>query len=149
MSSKTIWTGVRGALSARARAVSAGAAREFVVEVQPVGEGVDLQRGTGAGGGGEHGVDVEIDGRATAEDAGGGMADDVDVRVLDGGEQPPGHLRGCLIEIGVHRGDQDIEAGEEVVVPVQRAVCGDVEFGAVQHRDPVAAGHPGQLAALL
>ncbi len=52
-------------------------------------------------------------------------------------------MRDCM-SIGVDReGDQDIEAGEEVVVPVQGAVRGDIQFGAVQHRDPVAAGRPG------
>jgi len=41
----------------------------------------------GARGGREHRINVEIDRRTTTENAGGRMADDVDVGVLDGGEQ--------------------------------------------------------------
>lgn len=65
------------------------------------------------------GVDVEFDGRTTTEEAGGRMADDVDVRVPDCGEQAPGHLLAGLPEIGVDRSNQDVEAGEEVVGPAQ------------------------------
>ena len=77
------------------------------------------------------------------------MADDVDVGVLDGGEEAPSHFLAGLVEIGVHRSDQDVEAGEEVVVPVEGAVGGDVEFGAVQQLDAETARQLGQLAALL
>src|SRR5208337_272135 len=89
------------------------------------------------------------DRRTTTENAGSRMADDVDVGVLDGGEQTPGHLLAGLVKIGVHRSNQDVKAGEEVVIPVQGAVGGDVEFGAVQQLDTVTARQLGQLAALL
>ena len=126
-----------------------GTAHKFVVEVQPVGEGVDFQGGVGARGSGEHGVDVEVNGRTTAEEAGGRMADDVDVGVLDRGQQASGHLLAGLVEIGVHGSNQDVEPGEKVVVPIKGTVRGDVEFGPVEDRNMVAASRLGQLAALL
>ena len=129
--------------------VVARTAHEFVVEVQPIGEGVDLQGGAGARGGGEHGVLVEINGWTTTKYAGGRMSDDVDVGMLDGGKESASHLLARLVEIGVHRGHQNVEVGEEIVIPVQGAVGSDVEFGAVQNRDSVAASRRGQLASLL
>ena len=41
------------------------------------------------------------------------------------------------------------EAGEEIVIPVQGDIGGDVEFGAVQHRDFVATNRLRQLASLV
>jgi hypothetical protein len=49
-------------------------------EVQAIGEGVDLERGAGAGAGGEHGVPVGVDGCAPADEPRAGVADNVDVR---------------------------------------------------------------------
>ena len=43
-------------------AMLAGAAHEFVAQVQPVREVADFPGGIGAGGGCEHGIDVEIAG---------------------------------------------------------------------------------------
>jgi hypothetical protein len=121
-------------------AVVAGSAGQGVVEVEPVGEGVDLQGGTGAGRGGEHRVHVEVDRGSPAEAAGRGVADDVDAGVLHGGDEATGHGLGRLVEVRVHRGDQQVEAGQELVIPVQRPVRSDVELRAVQHLDAAPAG---------
>ena len=77
----------------------------------------------------------DLDRRPLADPPGGRVADDVDVRVLAGGDEPPGHLRPGLLEVRVHRGDADVEPGQEVRVPVHRAVRADVELGAVQQHD--------------
>ncbi len=113
----------------------AGGADVIRRQVQPLRRGVDLQRGAGAGAGPEQLAEVHLDRRALAHPPGGGVADDVDVRVLTGGNEPPGHLRPGLLEVRVHRGDADIEPGQEVRVPVHRAVRADVELGAVQQHE--------------
>lgn len=99
-----------------------GTAHKFVVEVEPVGEGVDFQGGVGARGSCEHGVNVEVNWRTPTEETGSRTADDVDVRVLDGGEEAPGHRLAGVVEIGVQGSNQDVEPGEEVVIPIKRTV---------------------------
>src|SRR5439155_11695903 len=100
----------------------AGAVDVVVGQVEPVRGGVDLDRGTGAGGGGEHGVEVDVDRRAPADQPAGGVADHVDVRVLAGPYQPTGHVRLGLGEVGVHRRHAQVEAGKELRRPVHPAV---------------------------
>src|SRR5690606_1815139 len=93
----------------------------------PVGVGVDLHRGAGAGGGAEDGVPVGVDHAAPADLAGGRVADDVDVRVLAGGDEAPGHLVAAHREVGVDRGHPHVEAAQDLAGPVDRAVGRDVE----------------------
>src|SRR5581483_5955203 len=108
-----------------------------------------LQGGAGGGGGLEDRVPVGVDRGAAADQPGGGVPDDVDVGVLAGGDDPAGQLVAVLGEVGVHRGDAQVEAGQEVVVPVDAARRVDVQLGAVQqHHVGVAALQGGDLLAL-
>ena len=58
------------------------------------------------------------------------MAEDADVRVLDGAKHPLGHLLLGLIEERMHAGDDDIHLGEDFVGEIERAVAEDVDFDA-------------------
>jgi len=62
--------------------------------------------------------------------------------------RPAGHLGAGLAEVGVHRGDADVEPRQEVRVPVDGPVRGGIQLGAVQQRHcaAVCAGLPGQSA---
>src|SRR5450631_1302513 len=87
-------------------------------QVEPLRGGVDLQRGAGPRAGPEQLAEVHLDRRPFADPPGGGVADDVDVRVLAGGDEPPGHLGPRLLEVRVDRGDADVESLKEVRAPV-------------------------------
>jgi len=63
------------------------------------------------------------------------VGDDVHAGVLDGAQDPGRHDVAGLAEGRVHGRDDDVEAGEEVRVPVEGAIGLDVELGAVQQGD--------------
>ena len=79
---------------------------------------------------GEHVVGVEAALRALADQPPGAVPEDVDVRVGDGPHHPLGHLLAVHAQLGVHAGDDDVEAGEQVVVVVEQAVLEDVDLHA-------------------
>src|SRR5947207_1984017 len=82
-------------------------------KVEPVRGAVDLQGRAGAGARGEQLVQIDVHRPAAADDPGQGVADDVDVRVLAGPDEPARHLLPGLAEVRVHRGHADIEPGQE------------------------------------
>ena len=116
-----------------------GLAGVDLVEVAAVGRRVDLEHRARAGGRLDHAVDVERVGRALLDLAPGGMADRVDERVLDRGDHAVGHLLRAHPERGVHGGDHPVEALEQLVGVVERAVREDVALGADQDLDALEA----------
>ena len=66
------------------------------------------------------------------------MGDDVDVRAPDRVERPLGQLRPRLAPGDVDRRDDHVEAGQQVVLEVERRVGPDLELAAVE--EPEAAG---------
>ena len=92
------------------------------------GPAVDLDRRAELLAGGEHVVGVERRRRPLADHPAGAVAEDVDVRVGDGQHHPLGHLLALHAQLGVHAGDDDVEALEQVVVEVERAVLEDVDL---------------------
>ena len=63
------------------------------------------------------------------------MAEDADVRVLDGAEDAGGHLVAALLEAAVDAGDDDVHLCEHFVVEIERAVGEDVDFNAGEDAD--------------
>src|SRR5207302_9990724 len=125
--------GVRVAVDGELDPGVAGRADVVGGQIEPLRRGVDLERGAGARAGPEQLAEVDLDRRALADPPRGGVADDVDVRVLARGDEPPGHLRPRLLEVRVHRGDAQVKPVEALPaqsgrVPVHRAVGPDVEF---------------------
>ncbi len=68
----------------------------------------------------------------------GAVAEDVGVRVGDGGEHPLGHRGGFGAQVGVDAGDDDVEAAEQLVGLVEAAVEVDVPLDAGE--DPGGTG---------
>jgi hypothetical protein len=60
------------------------------------------------------------------------MSKDLHRRMPDGAEQAPGLLLGREIKCGVDRRGDQVEAGQGVVVEVERAVGQDVDLGALE-----------------
>ena len=56
------------------------------------------------------------------------MAEDVDVGIGDGHDHAPGHLVGGHLQLGVHGGDDDVEACQHLVGVVEGAVLEDVDL---------------------
>ena len=90
-----------------------------VAHVEPVGLGVDLERGAGLRRSLDHALDVH--GRAVAlQDAPPReVADAVDVRVVHRPEDPLGRI---AVERRVQRRDDPVELGEDLVLDVERPV---------------------------
>src|ERR1700689_5454826 len=65
------------------------------------------------------------------------MSDDRRVRILDGFQQPLGHLGRVLIENGMHAGDDEIHLGQHVVGEIEIAVGEYVDFDAGENGDAV------------
>ena len=81
---------------------------------------------------------IGFQGMALQEPPAGGVAEDVDVRVLDRAEQTVGHLLPVLAERGVDRDDHEVERGEAVVRQIERAVGLDVALDAGEQPDAEA-----------
>ena len=109
---------------------STGEAGVVLGEVAAVGVAVDLEHRAGAGRGLDHRLDVDPVGLAAADQPAGEVADAVDVRVLDRGQHPLGHLLLGDREGGVDAGDDPVERLDQVVGVVERAVEADVDLRA-------------------
>ena len=59
------------------------------------------------------------------------------MRVGHGEHHPLGHLLAVHAQLGVHAGDDDVEALEQVVVEVERAVLEDVDLHAGEDAEVV------------
>ena len=91
-----------------------------------------------------------LSGRPAADQlAPGAVAEDVQVRVGDGGDHPRGHVLGRHPQLGVDAADHDVEPGQQVVVLVERAVEVDVALDAGQDAERrellVEPGHDVEL----
>ena len=124
-----------------------GEPRVDVVQIEPIDLAVDLERDAGSGRRVEDGLDVEGIGLAPKQTPAGGVAEDVDVGVLDRPQQPVGHLLAILVESGVHRRDDEIERGEAVVGEVERAVRPDVALDAGKQPDAVPVASSARIRA--
>ena len=67
------------------------------------------------------------------------VAEDVQVRVGDRGQHPPGHLRPLVLQAAVHRPDHHVQPGQQLVVLVERAVGEDVHLDAGEDPETLAA----------
>ena len=104
--------------------------------VEPLRPRVDLHGDAVLGAGGEDGVGVELRLGPLAgagHHAAGAVAEDVDVRVRDGGEHPLGHLRRRHPQLAVHARDHDVQLGEQLGLLVEAAVVEDVDLDAGEH----------------
>ena len=100
--------------------------------VETVEMRVDLEGGTGLGGGGEHCREVELDPGSSADAPPGEVADGIHPGVLDGSDHPLGLLGLGEVEQRVDAGHTPVEAGQHLVVVVDVTVAGDVQLGALE-----------------
>ena len=107
-------------------------------QVQAVRRPVDLQRRAGGGRRLEHGIPVQVQIVAILDHAAGRVGDDVHVRAPDRVQRATGQLCPRLAAGDVDGGDDEIEAGQQVVVVVETAVGADLQLAAMQ--EPEAAG---------
>src|SRR5262249_42026409 len=104
-----------------------------VVQVEPLGVGVELEDGAGRGGGGDYRVDIYVEGGSLAEAAAGRVEEDVGVGIVHGPDDPARLLRAGRREVRVHGDADDVEIGKGGVVDVEGAVAVDVHLGAAEH----------------
>lgn len=110
-------------------------AQQPLRRIEALRAGVDLDGDVVGGAGVEDERRVELRLRAQAaapsaglHDAPGAVAEDVHARVRDRRDHPPGHGDAVHAELGVHAGDDDVEAVEEFGLLVERAVLQDVDL---------------------
>ena len=60
------------------------------------------------------------------------MADDIDIRIFAGANEPRRHLLADSVIGGMDRTDHDVELLEHRIVVVERAVGADVDFAAAE-----------------
>src|SRR5262245_9016803 len=108
-------------------AVSIGTHRLVVVEVEPIRVCVDLENRAGAPTCLVDLVPVCVDASPAADLPASWMADDVDVRIVDGLQQALRHGVAILVEVRVHRGDANVEAVKKLRWPIDRPIRTDVE----------------------
>ncbi len=71
------------------------------------------------------------------------------MRVADRGQCPLGELLARLPPPDVQAGDDDVEAGQQIVLVVQPAVRADLHLAAVEQPKPVAVRALGRPAGVL
>src|SRR5690606_38712478 len=103
-----------------------------VRQVQALRGSIDLDDGPGAGGGLEDRLDVDLVGVAAAQPPARRVGQDVDPRVLEGGQDAAGHRRPVQVELAVDRGHDDVKLRQDVVGQIQAAVAADVDLDAGQ-----------------
>src|SRR5690348_5694871 len=82
-----------------------------VAEVEAVGVGVMLDGYAEFRGAAKDSGQVDLEGLASKQESSGGVAEDADVRGLDGAEDAGGHFLQWLAEEGMDAGDDDIHLG--------------------------------------
>ena len=107
-----------------------------VVQVQPIGKGVDLQGGPGLERHPNDLFEIDLVRLAPAEHPSGWVEEDVGVGIPHGAADSLGHLVAREMEVGVNGDADDVERRERRVVDVERPVALDVDLGALQ--DPKA-----------
>ena len=114
----------------------AGEPRVRVAQVQPVGLGVDLERGSRLRGPRDDALDVDVGSGPLQDPPAGQVSDAVDVRVVDRAQDALGRV---ALERGVHRRDDPVELREHLVGDVERAVGADVDLDSAQHPERLHA----------
>ena len=117
------------------------------LKIEPIDLAVDLDGDAVPRRGVDDRFDVDRVRLALQDPPAGRMAEDVDVRVLDGAQQAVGHLLPILVERGVHRGDHEVERGEAVVGEVERAVGLDVALDAGEQADAEPSASSARMRA--
>ena len=112
-----------------------GQAQVVIVQVEALGRGIVLHGDAELGSALEYRGQVDGEGLAAQQQAAGGMAEDADVRVLDGAQDARCHLLAGLVKAGVNAGDDDVELGEHFIIEVEGAVGEDVDFDAGEDAD--------------
>ena len=80
----------------------------------------------------EHGVHIDRIWVALEQQPTGWMAEDREVRIIQGAEHAPGHFGFIHVEPGMYRPDDKIEVAEQLGVVVECAVGQDVGFNAFE-----------------
>jgi hypothetical protein len=111
------------------------AARVRVAEVEPLRRAVDLERFAVALRRREHCVQVHVVRLAAPDPAARGVHEDVDVRMLEGADDAGGHRGALLLEARVHRREDHVELGEDIVRKVHAPVGQDVALRAREDPD--------------
>ena len=111
-------------------------------QVQARRRPVHLEGRAGAGRLGEDDVPVEVEVIALADLPAGRVRDDIDMRAADPVERPLRQFGARLATGDVHRGDDEVEPREQVVVVVERAVRPDLQLAAMQQSETLRAASP-------
>ena len=100
--------------------------------IEPLGPAVDLERGVELPARLDDHVVVERRLRPAPPDEqpAGAVAEDVDVRAGDRRDHAPGHLSALHAQLRVHARDHHVDAGQQLLVLVERAVFQDVDLDA-------------------
>src|SRR5258708_38298163 len=109
-----------------------GAAREDVIQVQSCRAGIDLYRRMPHLARPEDLLQVDVVRRTRLDLAPGGVPEDVDVGRADGPHDPRGHLGARLPELRVHRGDHDVQLGQDLVGHGEASVGEGVDLHAAE-----------------
>ena len=112
-------------------------------EVEPRRRAVHLERGPGPGRLGVDRVPVEVEVVALADLAARRMGDQVDVRTPDRVERPGRQLGARLAACDMDRGDDQVEAGQQVVLEIEPAVGADLELATVEEAETLGR-RPGR-----
>src|SRR5581483_6602454 len=121
------------------------------VEVEPPRIAVDLDRNAVLGAGGEHRLDIDVVAGAAEQLAPGHVSENRRRRMADRGQNPFGLLLLVQLEPAVDARHDEVEAGEDIVRIVERAVDEDVRLDPVEDVKPPAVlpVEPGDLRLLL
>ena len=111
------------------------AARDRAIHVEVNGRAVDFENRAGLDRGREQRVEIQLVGRAIADDAIGRMRDDVDQRMTHGRDVPCRQLVAGLTRRVVERRHDEVETAERCVVQVEAAIRQNVDLHAVEHGD--------------
>src|SRR4051812_31173789 len=103
------------------------------VHVEVSWRAIDLHRGTGRGGRFEHCVEVDIESRRPRGRTICRMGDDVHERMVNSFQIALGQLWPFLLASVMQRRQDDVKAGENVIVEVQGAVTHDIDLDAVEN----------------
>jgi len=103
-----------------------------VVQAQTVWSGIDLEAATSFRRRGRDLPEIEIIGRPLPDQSASRMSDDRNVRIVHGADDAPGLRLARKFEMRVDGGDDEVEARQDAVWQVERAVLQDVDLDSLQ-----------------
>src|SRR5215469_12938452 len=106
-----------------------------VAEVEAFRRCVVLHRNAELGTFAQNGAGVELVGLTPQELSAGGMAKNMDVRILDRPEDPGGHLVSRLLEAAVDAGNHNVHLGQHFVGEVESSIGKNVHLDAGEDAD--------------